>query len=1439
MAEELDEFGIPIRKATPTAQDTDEFGIPIKKKSPSLPESSGTSKTSEIGGLTDQRSLVSGNKAPEIPTVLVGEAKKQAQEVVDKRKASLNKAVEAYKSTHGGKLPDTKKKDTGGTGGVGTSLGIGAAKFNEGVFKIPRYIYDLASAPQNIIAEISGHPEFKADYDYIAKGKANPLGILDRLGDWAKGEGEILEGEMPKYQKGVSESLKDGNYALAGEQVLNNIAQSVPSIIGMYVTGGAGNAANLGRVGKTMLTALPFASQRNSELQERTDIPEYIKPLNATLNGLAEVVFEQEFGTKAILDNVLGTFEREGRDAAVAAAKDFTSSYITKAIKKVQPVTSTLKNSIEEMSTQFSQNLIDKNTIDPGRDLMDGVIDAGIIGGATGAGVSTIGGASAGIFNSKQRSKLTDIVNQRNGIVNDLDNEALPEGAKAELLNQLEKVNDRISKLSDEAEAKVNTLPEKERTEAQEIQTEISEIESALQDKSLSESTRELLTKKSESLQDKLDVLVETSDIITKETEQLIIEQPTEEGGTDAISQQATNEVSAQPEATDSSPLEGGIPEQSPEESTIEATPEEVQGDQKEEEVAPESDLVDYSDATPETGKITKSAIEESREQLGLPQIEVDATRKDAEVKADADELIKSGKVFNVIDDIIAGKQKSVLDKEVNAMVGVLAEKNTQLAKANGKLMNAVRDGNQRAIDSAVIEKNVLVKEIADIQTAGRLAGREAGRTLRQFQISRVQDNSLSGFIETALRNNDNKALTPEQLKTAEEAHSKFESLWNESQAKIAELEAQMAKLEEDYAILRLKKQNDTERTRQRRSLNNEERLKQIKQERKVIIDDIFKIAKKQRSNLSANPFTAEYIKPLAQLAKNYIEEGVVQLDDLVSKIHNDLKDGIDGLTERDIRDAISGYGREASMTKDGLRLQVEELKTQARLISAIEDAEAKVKRSIGTKKKEASERVKELRQALKSLTGNDIGVASLKTRLKDRINELNKRISDGDYVKPDKHVLELDEEAKRLRDEALRVKREYEIGTEKYKLANRTKTEKTIDTISNLVGLTKSLKATWDLSAPFRQGIVASVNHPIIASRAIWDMHQAAGSEKFYERWRNDLEASPAYKLMEDSGLSLTTNKSAKVLAKEEDFSTTLSEKVPFVRGSERAYSFYLNYLRANIFIDAANELQSPETGYTFDSHPEEFKSLARVINNETGRGGLGSLEKHSSLAGNVLWSPRLMASRINLFTSIFDPSYTPRARQKAAIDLLRFIGAVSGVLFLASANDDWDIEWNPLSSNFGKIKRGDTRYSVMGGMESYITFMARMLSGLTKDSKGKIKELGGDKFGSRSRGDIAETFFRGKANPIAGIVANLAYGKDVVGNTYEPWDVADEAIPLVLPEMMDAYNAGGLGEVIKTIPATTYGIGVSRYSDKKKPKDKQGFVETGVKAVTKRLGL
>lgn len=456
---------------------------------------------SSLDGLGVSQDFQTNTNKPIVPTVLLGTAREEAKVKVQERKDRTLKENEAK--------PKSEQKENGG---MGASFMKGLSSFNESLFKIPRYIYDVAAIPQNLIADLTSNPELAANYDTVTKGTINPLGVLDRIGDHYKGDADQYEAKKEKFNEGVFNSLKSGSYKDAGKQVLNNIAESVPSIAGMYMSGGVGSAAKLGAIGKTMVTALPFASGENAQLQGRDDVPEYIKPINSSLKGLAEVVFDQSFGTKAILDNVITSFQNEGREVAVKFTTDFIKGYVTSSIKKIQPLTSLVKNAIEEMSTQLSQNIIDKSTINPDKDLLEGVADAGIVGGVMGGAISSVGAIAV---SSKQKVKLQQAINRRNDIVTDLDNTTIPDEVREDLLDRLERENDKIAKISDDSESVLNSLPDAEKKEATDIQNKIEVLEQTL-GTDVSESTKEHITDQIEKEQDKLDVLHETASIINE-----------------------------------------------------------------------------------------------------------------------------------------------------------------------------------------------------------------------------------------------------------------------------------------------------------------------------------------------------------------------------------------------------------------------------------------------------------------------------------------------------------------------------------------------------------------------------------------------------------------------------------------------------------------------------------------------------------------------------------------------------------------------------------------------------------------------------------------------------------------------------------------------------------------------------------------------------------
>lgn len=113
------------------------------------------------------------------------------------------------------------------------------------------------------------------------------------------------------------------------------------------------------------------------------------------------------------------------------------------------------------------------------------------------------------------------------------------------------------------------------------------------------------------------------------------------------------------------------------------------------------------------------------------------------------------------------------------------------------------------------------------------------------------------------------------------------------------------------------------ERTSKRKQTKDE-----LKKERADIINEIKKSIKKDLGNLNSGiPIPTETLKSIGKLAVNYFKDGVVTIEGLTDKIYNDLKDSVEGLSKKAIREAISNYEqlRETAKNKEAARLQKKE----------------------------------------------------------------------------------------------------------------------------------------------------------------------------------------------------------------------------------------------------------------------------------------------------------------------------------------------------------------------------------------------------------------------------------------------------------------------------------------------------------------------------------
>lgn len=369
-------------------------------------------------------------------------------------------------------------------------------------------------------------------------------------------------------------------------------------------------------------------------------------------------------------------------------------------------------------------------------------------------------------------------------------------------------------------------------------------------------------------------------------------------------------------------------------------------------------------------------------------------------------------------------------------------------------------------------------------------------------------------------------------------------------------------------------------------------------------------------------------------------------------------------------------------------------------------------------------------------------------------------------------------------------------------------------EVFKNIINIPRSLQSSFDLSAPFRQG-VAMIGHPVRFTQAFFSMFKSFGSERAYQALMDGIAARPTYKLMRESKLAITDLGRA-LEGREEAFLSNFAERIPgvgkVVRASGRAYTGFLNKLRADVFDDLLAKATS--LGHDVNNSPSMTDDLAKFINSATGRGSIASLERAAELLNGVFFSPRLMMSRINLLNPYYYMKLDPFVRKEAIKIMLTSSAMALTVLGLAKAGGA-DVGADPTSADFGKIKIGDTRLDIFGGFQQYIKLGAQLKEGkITSSTSGKVMVLG-EGYKPLTRKDVIIRFFTGKENPIASFIDSALEGQNVIGEDFEAGpEFLKRFIPMFVQDAVDAMKEWGVGKgALLTIPSI-FGIGTQTYS-------------------------
>lgn len=386
--------------------------------------------------------------------------------------------------------------------------------------------------------------------------------------------------------------------------------------------------------------------------------------------------------------------------------------------------------------------------------------------------------------------------------------------------------------------------------------------------------------------------------------------------------------------------------------------------------------------------------------------------------------------------------------------------------------------------------------------------------------------------------------------------------------------------------------------------------------------------------------------------------------------------------------------------------------------------------------------------------------------------------------------------------------------------LKKRPLIQKARDFFTEVANVPRALVTSLDASAPLRQGVLFTVTKPKAASAAFGQMFRQVFSPKNFDAWFKALPEHPNYRLMRDSKLYIANpNKiSGGLSAREERFMTNLAEKIPIlgrlVKASERAYVSYLNKLRVDVF----NQISSKfiKDGLDPKTDAKTFEALANFVNTGSGRGDLGSFNRIAQELNTAFFSPRLIASRFNLLNPLWYAKQPPRVRREAIKSFFEFVGVGASVLAIAKAGGA-EVETDPRSSDFGKIKSGNSRWDIWGGFQQWVRVVSQLASGERKTAKGDIIGLSKDKYPFETRKDVAERFAVGKLAPIPNLVYELLEGQKLFGQKLNAsQEVYENAVPLYIQDMREAIKEIGPEAIFTVGLPGFFGVGTQTYRDK-----------------------
>lgn len=509
-------------------------------------------------------------------------------------------------------------------------------------------------------------------------------------------------------------------------------------------------------------------------------------------------------------------------------------------------------------------------------------------------------------------------------------------------------------------------------------------------------------------------------------------------------------------------------------------------------------------------------------------------------------------------------------------------------------------------------------------------------------------------------------------------------------------------------------------------------------------------------------------------------------------------------------------------------------------------------------------EALKQLREAQKASGYADaVKLESEKNAIRNRTEELRRRVRENDYSKPSKREPLMDDEKAALMLENEKAKEEYFVGLIEDRMKHSTGIEKWLGgeqhtgRIGETLSLARSLMLGYELSYFARQGKLKGVGHPIIWAKSLVSGIKSTLDPKNSVKERESIRNDKAYRYAQQGKLFIAEEGTAltkaeelylgrymKMLSKLPNW-TVIGPAARANKAFERGNITIINRLRFDTFKALTDSL-----GGAAGLSKEELRAIANDINVATGRGTLGGgkLELAGPFLSTYFLAARFRISRLQFLVGqplVHGALASKRVRNlivkeyiRTALGLGVYYGMWSVLLGTAVTSagdlikkivDEFD-DYGTTQTDFSKFVTGNTRLDPLASEQQAIVAASRVFTGKKKLASGKVVDIKRREedeelpFGSETVRGVAGKYFQSALHPWLNTAISGLAGEDPVGKYFQ-WSDAPAAmmVPITGREMVKVLQERyGVTQKVALELAAFLGENVTTY-DEREPKKKR----------------